>query len=141
LLEHLVGLRADDAAAGGDEGRHAGHAVLVRLLPVGIDGGLERALGEHLARFSSRQTAAFCDLHEHVGVADVLALPDAGAKARDARAREIAPRADVIAEHFEDHRLANELMVIITGPWSLVPNSRCTTQLCTRDAIDFEAST
>ena len=43
---------------------------------------------------------------------------------RDARAREIAPGADVIAEYFEDQGLAHEVVVIITGAWSLVPNSR-----------------
>src|SRR5881392_1137704 len=37
LFEHLVGLGADDAVAAGDKSRDAGHAVLRRFRPIGID--------------------------------------------------------------------------------------------------------
>jgi hypothetical protein len=45
LLEHLVGLGADDAVTVRHKGRHPGDAVAVRFRPVGVDRILETALG------------------------------------------------------------------------------------------------
>src|SRR5947207_3095240 len=78
LFEHLVGLGADDAVAAGDKSRDAGHAVLRRFRPIGIDRLLEAAIGEDGARFIGRQANRCRELDQEIGIADVARLDEVG---------------------------------------------------------------
>src|SRR5213078_3504122 len=78
LFEHLVGLGADDAVAAGDKSRDAGHAVLRRFRPIGIDRVLEAPLGEDCARFVGRQANRRRQLDQELGIANVARIDEIG---------------------------------------------------------------
>src|SRR5688500_5490364 len=80
LLERLVGLRADHAAVADHGGGNARHAVAARLFPVGLDCILVGALFDHLSGLTRVQSDRFCNGNQGVGVADVLAVDEIGAK-------------------------------------------------------------
>src|SRR5258708_40052508 len=71
LLQHLVGLGADDAIPAGDEGRDAGHTPLARFRPIGIDRTLEAAFRQYRLRFLAGKPDGAGELDQDHGIADV----------------------------------------------------------------------
>src|SRR6266404_2208620 len=76
LLQHLVGLGADDAIAGRHKGRDTGDAPLARFRPIGVDGVLETALGQDRARLLSGKPDRLRDFDQYVRIADVSSLDE-----------------------------------------------------------------
>ena len=76
LFQRLVGLRADDAVARGDKGRNPGHAVAVRLRPIGVDRVLEAALVEDGARLVRRQSDRGGDFDQQIDIGEVLRVDE-----------------------------------------------------------------
>src|SRR5437763_3100131 len=76
LFEDLVRLSADDPITAGDKSRDAGHAVLRRFRPIGIDRVLEASLGEDGARLLGRQADRGRQLDQEFGIADVARLDE-----------------------------------------------------------------
>ena len=61
LFERFVGLGADEGPLGGEKGRHAGDALAVRSLPVGVDGVALGAGLNDLLGLIARQADLFGD--------------------------------------------------------------------------------